>query len=170
MRRCLHSTLVSCLAKVAILVSAVSMAHAQNPPLPTDDQAAIRKLLDQYRAAWLSGDAAGVRSVFTEDAVLMPHHGVTPVVGMAAIKEFWWPAGGARTTITQFVQTLDEIGGNESLAYVRGRSQVSWKIEDQKSTEMWRNAGNFMALFRKQDAKWRIARLIWDDPPNERVK
>jgi uncharacterized protein (TIGR02246 family) len=148
----------------------MTSAHATDGAFAAKDQTAIQALLEQFRNGWLTGNSDAVRSTFTRDAVLMPHHGVPPVVGMPAINEFWWPANSPKTTITGFTQTLDEIGGNGSIGYVRGRSEVAWNIETGKDTENWRTGGNFMAVVRKQaDGKWLISHLIWDDPPNQRT-
>lgn len=49
-----------------------------------------------------------------------------------------------------------------------GRSEVAWSVEDQGKVQHWHNAGNFMAILRKQpDGKWLMSHLIWDDPPNQ---
>lgn len=142
----------------------------QNKALSSRDTAKIRAVLESYRTGWLAGDADAVRGVFTLDAVLLPHHGLQPVVGMAAINEFWFPMGSTKTTIAKFVQTLDEVSGDGMLAYIRGRSEVEWTIEDGGTKQNWRNAGNFLAIFKKQsDGRWLISHLIWDDPPNQRV-
>jgi uncharacterized protein (TIGR02246 family) len=155
---------------VLITFMSLAPAHATDGTLAAKDQTAIQALLEQFRNGWLSGNADAVRSVFAKDAVLMPHHGVPPVVGIRAINEFWWPANSPKTTITRFTQTLDEIGGNGSIGYVRGRSEVAWSIETGKGNESWRTGGNFMALVRKQrDGNWLISHLIWDDPPNQRT-
>jgi uncharacterized protein (TIGR02246 family) len=139
-------------------------------PLSASDVAAIRAVLERYRVGWLAGNPDTVRSCFAQDAVLLPHHGVLPVVGMAAINEFWFPASSAKTTITKFVQTLDEVGGEGTLAYVRGRSEVAWRAEDGAHSQNWRNGGNFLAVLKKQaDGKWLMSHLIWDDPPNQQV-
>jgi uncharacterized protein (TIGR02246 family) len=153
-----------------VLLFSVQTLNADTS-LPASDRVAIQKVLEQFRTGWLAGNAEAVQNTFTENAVLMPHHGVPPVVGMSAIKEFWWPASSPKTTITRFTQTLDEIGGEGHIAFVRGRSEVSWTIEDQKKgVEKWRTGGNFMALLHKQpNGKWLMSHLIWDDPPNQRI-
>jgi len=139
--------------------------------LATADTELIKSVLEKYRTAWLTNDAHGVRATFTKDAVLMPHHGINPIVGVTAINAFWWPATTARTTILKFVRTIDEVGGTASLAYVRGRSEVAWKMEDGGKTESWRTAGNYMAVLKRQtDGKWLISHLIWDDIPNQRIE
>ncbi|MGH9712615.1 MAG: YybH family protein [Candidatus Acidiferrales bacterium] len=167
-----RSTLAAALALifVFVFVFGASANSKRANTLSASDTAAVRAVLEHYRTAWLAGDADGVRSTFTQDAVLLPHHGVPPVVGMAAINEFWFPSTPTKTTITKFVQTLDEVGGDGFLAYVRGRSEVAWTVEDGGKKESWRNAGNFLAVCKKQaDGKWLISHLIWNDPPNQKV-
>ena len=82
-----------CFFKLALIVLSlcwVSLGAAQSKPsLSSSDRDAIRAIHESYRRAWLAGDAQGVRNTFTDDAVLLPHHGVQPVVGMEAIKQFW---------------------------------------------------------------------------------
>ncbi len=161
-------------AFAALFLTFTGSAWAQkekNKTLSSSDTAAIRAALERYHTGWLANDAEAVRSTFTRDAVLMPHHGLAPVIGMAAINEFWWPAGTAKTTITRFIQTVDEVGGEGKLAYVRGRGEVAWRVEDQGTVQNWRTGGNYMALFKRQaDGRWLISHLIWDDPPNQQVE
>jgi uncharacterized protein (TIGR02246 family) len=168
-----NSRLPASIAIAILILTFASESPAnsdRNNSLAASDAAAIRSVLERYRTGWLAGDAGAVRSVFTEDAVLLPHHGVPPVVGMAAINEFWFPAGSTKTTITKFVQTLDEVGGDAIFAYVRGRSEVEWTIQDGATKQNWRNAGNFLAIFKKQtDGRWLMSHLIWNDPPNQQV-
>lgn len=163
------SARLTALVALSFVLIGSSLAHAdERQTLASADASAIRAVLDRYRLGWLANDADAVRSAFTKDAVLMPHHGVAPVTGMAAISEFWWPASTAKTTIVRFVQTIDEIGGDATLAYVRGRSEVAWSVKDQGKVQHWHNHGNFMTILRKQaDGGWRMSHLIWDDPPNQ---
>jgi uncharacterized protein (TIGR02246 family) len=161
------------LAFATLILALVPNACARTDkraPLSASDVAAIRAVLERYRVGWLAGNPDTVRSCFAQDAVLLPHHGVQPVVGMAAINEFWFPASSPKTTITKFVQTLDEVGGEGTLAYVRGRSEVAWTVEETAKSQNWRNGGNFLAVLKKQaDGKWLMSHLIWDDPPNQQV-
>ncbi len=156
---------------VAMVLTAALVASGGQATLALGDAAAIRGLLEHYRTAWLANDADGVRASFTDDAVLMPHHGLEPVAGMKAINEFWFPATTAKTTITKFVQTIDETGGEGRMAFVRGHSEVAWTVVDKGKTEEWRTHGGYVALLKKQaNGKWLITHLMWEDVPNERVK
>jgi uncharacterized protein (TIGR02246 family) len=156
---------------VVMFLAVALVASAGQSALAPRDAEAIRGLMEHFRTAWLANDADGVRGSFTEDAVLMPHHGLEPVVGMKAINEFWFPETTAKTTITKFAQTIDETGGEGSTAFVRGHSEVAWTVEDKGSTEKWRTHGGYVALFKKQaNGKWLITHLMWEDVPNQRVK
>ena len=87
----------------------VPTANCTDVSFSRDDQIAVQAVLEHFYNGWLSGSADAVRSTFTTDAVLMPHHGVLPVVGITAINEFWWPATSVKTTITRFAQTTPRL-------------------------------------------------------------
>jgi len=171
MRVALPRELVRTIGVCLPLVLATAVRGSSPAGLAAADTKLIKSVLEKYRTAWLANDADGVRATFTKDAVLMPHHGLKPIVGMAAINEFWWPATTAKTTILKFVRTIEEVGGNASLAYARGGSEVEWKTEDRGKTESWRTAGNYLAVLKRQtDGRWLISHLIWDDIPNQRIE
>ena len=150
---------------VLALFFAVVPLDAQ-PGSAAADQAKIRTVLENYRSAWLANDAEAVLRLFTEDAVLMPHHGVEPVLGKKAARAFWFPPGGPPTTITAFTQTLDQIDGSGDLAYVRGHSRVEWVTGTGPDAKRSGNAGTNLTVLRRQpDGSWRIAVQMWDDPP-----
>lgn len=151
----------------ALLVLSVSPASAVKSAsaLGAGDQAKVRSVLEAYRAAWLASDADAVLRIFTEDAVLMPHHGVEPVVGKRAARAFWFPAGPP-TTITAFTQTIDQIDGDCGLAYVRGHSKVEWTTGSGPDAKRSANAGTNLTILRRQDdGSWRVVVMMWDDPP-----
>jgi uncharacterized protein (TIGR02246 family) len=160
-----------CAAMVLACLSVPAASAAPTPPavvLSPRDALSIRAVMERYRITWLSNDADQVRSVFTPDAVIMPHHGLAPAVGMKAINDFWFPAGAAKTTILKYVRPIDEVGGDAALAYVRGRSEIAWKVEDKGKTENWKTSGSYLAVLMKQsDGQWRITHMIWDDLPNQ---
>ena len=164
------SRLLALATLILTVTSSASGGAGKGASISSSDAAAIRAVLERYRTGWLAGNPDTVRNCFTQDAVLLPHHGVLPVVGMAAINEFWFPVNSAKATIIKFVQTLDEVGGEGTLAYVRGRSEVAWRVEDGANSQNWRNGGNFLVVLKKRaDGTWLMSHLIWDDPPNQQV-
>jgi uncharacterized protein (TIGR02246 family) len=151
---------------VAFSLSAGPTAAAQAGDLSAADEGKIRAVLESYRKAWLANDADGVLRLFTKEAVLLPHHGVEPVVGIEAARAFWFPSGGPATTITDFVLTVDQTGGSCDLAYARGHSRVSWVAGNGPDARKFSNAGTYLTLLRRQaDGTWRMTHQMWDDPP-----
>ena len=72
------------LFRVAVALSllfATATLSATAESLSADDIAKIRDAHKRYETTWLKGDADGVRSLFTDDCVLLPHHGDPPRVG-----------------------------------------------------------------------------------------
>jgi len=135
--------------------------------LSAADEAKIRGVIRDYEKAWLAGDEEAVMRLFTDDAVLLPHHGVEPRVGKSAARAFWFPKGGPPTTVTELTHTIDEVGGSGDLAYLRGRSKVAWTTGAGADAKKSGNAGTVLVLLRRQtDGGWRISHQMWDDPPN----
>ena len=151
----------------AAVALAASLSAAEPGGIPAADQAKIRAVLESYRKAWLAGDAEGVLRLFAKDAVLLPHHGVEPVVGIDAARAFWFPPGSP-VVVTELTQTVDQIGGSCGLASVRGRSRVTWITGKGAEAKTSFNAGTNLTLFRREpDGSWRITHQMWDDPPNQ---
>jgi uncharacterized protein (TIGR02246 family) len=150
---------------IALCSTSSLTAEACGPKLMAEDVANIEAIHQAYSQAWLQGDEAGVLTLFTDDAVIMPHHGDEPLVGKRAIKAFWFPAGPPTTKITKLELKTDEIGGNQCLAYARGRFSLAWRSEVKGTTKTTSNAGTYLDIVSKQpDGSWKISHHMWDDP------
>jgi uncharacterized protein (TIGR02246 family) len=157
--------IVGLLTMILVSTSAAADCFSQS------ERDTVRRVHEDYRMAWLANDGAAVRRNFIDEAVLLPHHGVEPIVGMDAIKRFWWPVGGQPTTVTRFEANYDEIGGCGSIAFARGKSQVEWTVDDHGKLKRFHNAGTFLTLFRKMpDGSWKISHQMWDDPANQQQR
>lgn len=154
---------------VAAFAGALGAARAIGAgALPPNDEAKIRAVIREFEKAWLANDEEGVMRLFTEDAVLLPHHGVEPRVGKKAARAFWFPKSGPPTTVTELSHTIDEIGGSGDLAYLRAHSRVAWTSGTAADAKKSGNAGTLLVLLRRQpDGSWRISHQMWDDPPNQ---
>ncbi|MCI0353097.1 MAG: nuclear transport factor 2 family protein [Acidobacteriales bacterium] len=150
---------------VLVLSSSLVAAQGCSPELAAKDVAAIEAVHQAYRQAWLRNDKNGVLKLFAENAVIMPHHGDEPRVGMKAIEAFWFPPGGALLKITEFELKTDEIGGSGCLAYRRGHFSLAWTTAVNGTTKTTSNAGTYLDILRKQpDGSWKITHHMWDDP------
>ena len=160
------------LALALTLFSATSdnttSASGCSATLSKQDTAAVKAVIESYRTSWLADDTEGVLKIFTDDAVLLPHHGVAPVVGRQALKDFWWPAGTSRVKLNKLDITVDEVGGDCQLAYVRGHDAISWTVEEGGTQKTYVNSGTYLNILRKMpEGTWRISHHMWDDPANQ---
>jgi uncharacterized protein (TIGR02246 family) len=153
----------TCLAAFAVGLSFVSGARFEG--LTPQDVGKVRAVNAAYVAGWLKNDANAVMETLWPDAVLIPQ-GRAPIQGFKAINEFWWPAGGPRTTITSFTFTTDEIGGSGGTAYARGTYQFDFSYEENGRVSARHNSGNYLMVFRRDTAgTWRISHRMWGDAP-----
>jgi uncharacterized protein (TIGR02246 family) len=157
------SALVQALALIVLLFPVLSA----NPAAIAEDD--IKQTLESYRQAWLRNDKAGVLDAFTDDAVILPHHGVEPRVGKKAIEEFWFPAASPPTPIHEFSQDILAIRVEGHVAVVYGKTKLLWSMLREGREEKWRNQGTFIAVLVKKNGRWRITYRMWDEPPNERI-
>lgn len=146
---------------VLLLLLAGSVRGAGLSP---EDAASVRKVLQQYVAAWLAGEPSAVLQWLTEDSVLIP--GANPAyVGRKAIQNNWWPPNAPAIAVTRFDTTVDELTGSEDLAVVRG-TQI---LEFRSATERWRTKGNYVTILRRTADGWRISTQFPANVPNERI-
>lgn len=151
-------------AILAFLLAAPSLSAADKS-LSADDIAKIRDVHNKYEATWLKGDADGVRSLFTDDCVLLPHHGDRARVGKKELDEFWFSPGWRATTVTKLIVSIERIGGNGEIAYVWGTDEVAWRTVEGGKTTSSANKGTFLNILQKQpNGEWKITHHMWDDP------
>lgn len=150
------------LARMRMLVLATLLAFAF--PLAASEQE-IRKVMDQYVAAWLAGDSAAVMRLLAPDAVLIP--GPRPaLVGAAAIRNYWWPPDGPQIALTRFTSAIDGIVQAGGMATVRGTQVIEWT----SGGERWRTRGNSVTVLRRDGGAWRILLLMAASAPNEKLE
>jgi uncharacterized protein (TIGR02246 family) len=155
---------------VGILAASLALEspalRAAQGTLPAAEEQKIRAVIDAYRRAWLANDAEAVLRLFTSDAVLLPHHGVEPVVGIEAARAFWFPKDSPPVKITELEMRVDQVGGACDVAFARGHSRVAWVTGTGADAKTSSNAGTNLTLLRRgADGAWRITHQMWDDPP-----
>src|SRR5437764_6164606 len=140
------------------------------PGLTHDDENAIKARIEAYRTAGPANNSQGVLKTFTDDAVLLPAHGSSAIVGIAAIETYWFTPGGPPTAITELNITVDHVSGNKTLAFARGLDGVAWTVVEDGKTRHHSHPGTYLNVMKKMpDGSWRIQAHMWDDGP-ERVE
>jgi len=161
--------------EVALVTDEGASMLDQQPPLRAcpdslepRDQAGIKEVIGEYRAAWLRGDPGGVLQTFTDSSVLLPAGGADPVIGIGKIKEYWWPKGAPETKILQLDISVDQIEGDGCFAFARGSDNVACSTLDGGNLTRTRHRGRYLNAMQKMpDGSWRILQHMWDDEPNE---
>jgi ketosteroid isomerase-like protein len=133
----------------------------ESPGFSSADEGALRTTAAAYVSAWLRDDTSGVLATLDTGAVLLPP-GQLPVTGHSAIRAFWWPQDGSRTTIQSFDWTLDEVRGSGDLAYSRGVSSLQWTYrKDTVTSNSTSRSVNLTIYGRGADGRWRILQQMW---------
>ncbi|MDH3628751.1 MAG: nuclear transport factor 2 family protein [Acidobacteriota bacterium] len=149
---------------VVTVVAATTVSCQSSPVDGESDVVALRALDQAYASEWIAGDADGVMSLFTADATLVPHHGDTPVVGRAAIRDFWFNPVYPPTVVPAWTRNTEEIVVSGDVAIVRGRSVLTWEYDGIRTTIP---EGNYVLVAVKRAEEWRIRLLTWNDDPRE---
>lgn len=153
---------------VAGTLFAASGPKGQTGALAPRDEQAIRATMEAYRTAWMANDPKGVLSTFTEDAVLLPAHGAAAVAGIAAIEKYWFASGVPPTVLTELKVTVDQVSGNDTLAFARGLDSVAWTVTDKRKSVQYSHPGTYLNVMKKlPDGSWRIQAHMWDDGPQK---
>jgi uncharacterized protein (TIGR02246 family) len=148
-----------------LLPLALACRTTRNAGSSAAEFADLRSVNEAYRAAWLEGDSAAVLRLFTSSAVLLPHHGDPPVVGIEAIRHFWWPEDAPLTTVTRLDITTDGAQIDGQIGTLWGRFSLAFSYRDGGQTRSVHNGGTYlMVLKRQSDQQWRITHRMWGDP------
>ena len=152
-----------------VIPQAFCASNAQPSELTATDVNAIKTTIEAYRTAWLANDRQGVLKTFSQDAVVLPAHGAPAIVGIADIEKYWF-SPGPPTTITKLDITVDQVSGNQTLAFARGLDTVAWTVTQDGTTRRHSHPGTYLNVMKKlPDGSWRIQVHMWDDGP-ERVE
>ena len=136
-----------------IAVAGAGSAIAQS--MPPSDTAAIRRVEETFRSAWLSNDEVRIMSLFHRDAALFPGPN-PPLRGKDALRGYWFGPSDTRTTIDEFQLTIDDIEGNASFATVSGSDVIHWSTmkRDGSETKRFVSRGHYLAVYTKAGGRW----------------
>lgn len=118
----------------------------------TDDERALRELVDEWLAATKAGDIARVLGLMTDDVVFMVP-GEEPF-GKEAFEASWEEVGEIQFEGRSDIQEIEVLG---KWAYIRNYLELTTTPPEGGPPS--RRSGYTLTLFRKgSDGKWRLAR------------
>jgi len=143
---------------IALMIITACQSKSKNA---SDDNGAIRDIIDQWVNAIKSKDINKVISIFASDAVEMPPN--EPIaVDIEAIKKGWELWFSDTTYLhNAYTYKIDniEVSTSGDLGYVRGTNHYSIKTQngivefDDKSID----------IFRKKNGEWKCIISIWNN-------
>lgn len=151
--------LLDCLAAGSVIVTTLG-CKAESAGLtadatPAQDRAAIDSVRNQYAAAWRTGNAEQLASLYAPDAlVLYPNQ--PRVVGRTAILAYF------KAFFDEFGQDLFELTSEEiqvagSWAFDRGT--VRWRGVPRAGGNPVEDIGKYLVILQRQpDGSWKVAR------------
>lgn len=142
----------------AISLAAV-LALPVGPVFANGDEAAIRAASVKFMEFYAAGDAAGMASLYTRDASLLPP-GTPRVDGRQAIQAYW--QGAMDSGISDLVLNMTEVEDDDDLAYETGTFSLSMPTEDGARTTV---TGKYLIVWEEDDDVWMMHRDIWNLDP-----
>ena len=147
------------------LVAALAVASCSGPKVREfgrEEAAQVRQFVQDFAAAYNSGDATKMQSLYSGAAILMPPNAST-VRGSEPIQGYYqnrFAVDGATDLQIEVV----EVSGQWPLAYVIGTVSVKLKPAGQPEG---RDRGKILFILRNLANTWRIEASMWssDLPP-----
>ena len=149
------------LPALTVLALIITACQGGSGELTVEDLAVIRQVTNAWEFHVGVADWESLMVVYTDNAVVMPPNGPT-LHGHEAIKTFM----AGFPPITDVSLTIDEIDGNNRIAFVRGTYIMT--TEPEGAPEPVQDRGKYLEIRRKQaDGAWLIAVDIFnsDLPP-----
>lgn len=140
---------------LALMLSALWTAGPQAGAGASQDEEALRKVLDSFRTAVEQEDAGALLELFWPEANVFEHGGVDRTA-QAFVKEHMEPH--FRQMDLRWVEEESSGRSEGNLAYVAQRSLVEVR---QGKEPPRRSHHTFTFLLRKKEGAWKIAHLHW---------
>lgn len=124
----------------------------------SDIQTQISAINAKFDQAFNSKNADAIGQLYADNAVVMPAPAGEPVLGAAAIKDFFF--GLISAGVIEHQLTLTEAVEDGNLAYQRGKWAGAMLNENGEKQTF---GGNVHLVYRKQpDGNWKAVTHIWN--------
>jgi uncharacterized protein (TIGR02246 family) len=146
-------------ARLALLSLLLIPFQVCAAPLTKADRAELAALPARFTAGWLRNSHEQVMHPFAPEAVFIPHDGVKPHMGRAAIDQFWFPSARTVGSVTAFKMTVERVSGDARHAIVWGKSDLHW--QDKANAYHW--PGYYLMAAERRSGKWLVTHLMSSD-------
>jgi len=141
----------------------ISTACQSQATSPSTDEAALRKLDEEWSKAAGTRDVDKTISYYTDDAVVMPPN-IPTITGKEATRDFWKSMLGSPSFSGGWKATKVEVARSGDLAYVSGTYEFNDKDDSGKPLT---DKGKFLEVWKKQsNGNWKcVADMFNSDLP-----
>ena len=152
-------TLIFCL----LLLSLATACQTQATSNTQADEAALRKLDDEWSRAAGARDVEKTISYYSDDAVVMPPN-IPTLTGKEAIRTLWKSMLDSPAFTGGWKASKVEVARSGDLAYVSGTYEFNEKDDNGKPMT---DKGKFLEVWKKQpDGNWKcVADMFSSDLP-----
>jgi ketosteroid isomerase-like protein len=148
---------------LSLLLLALGSACSKPPAtLSETDLAAVRNTLEDYRQAWLAGDAERVLSHVSDSIMMFVPGTVGTIAGKQALRAFWFPASDTVYPIRKYEISKQQVYGGGDIAVVQGHSALAWETVVRDSVHSSATSmSEFLTSLRRENGQWRIFRQMY---------
>lgn len=150
-------------ATVAILSLVVGVVSCtEGSAAPDEERRAVTQTLSDYRQAWLDNDQEQVMRRVADDFTLFPPGANSKtVVGVAAVRSFWFPTSDTVYRITKYEVSNQQVHVSQGLAVEQGTSVLSWDTVARDSVLSSSSSTNeYLTVLRKDGNDWKLIRSM----------
>lgn len=138
--------------------SGLTHPHAGSPSAGEDAAGPIARASQAFSEAYVHGDTARIRALYTPDAVLLPPG--REIRGPEAIARYFAPAPGRRNV--SHAMRSEELHIHGPVAVDRG---TWYHVQDRGNNDIRESSGPYLVVWRLGgDGRWRIAYDMWHRP------
>ena len=150
-------------SSLVFLLLLLSLATACQTQATSTDEAALRKLDDEWSKAAGARDVEKTISYYSDDAVVMPPN-IATLTGKEPIRTLWKSMLGSPDFSGGWKATKVEVARSGDLAYISGNYEFNEKDDSGKPIT---DKGKYLEVWKKQaDGSWKcVADMFSSDLP-----
>lgn len=158
-----HSMLYAFIS-VAIIMGISHLSCTSNASPQPKATLAIKTMMQEYRTAWRTGDTTAILNKISPDIILFQAgKNSKPIIGKAAVSQFWFPQSAISYPIFQYDIEHEEIGSEAGLAYYQGLSKLTWcTLENGVYRDTIVSISEFTNILKKEDENWKLYRIMFN--------